>query len=61
MSKILPFKNIENKHDIYRREDCMKKICKSFREYAMKIISFKKKNKVINKRGAGIKWNLLYL
>ena len=33
----------------------MKKICESLRDYAMKIINFKrKKNEVINKRAAGI-------
>ena len=29
MSTILPFKDIENKYDIYRGKDCMKKICES--------------------------------
>ena len=43
MSTISPFKSIENKRDVYRRKDYMKKICKSLREHAMKIINFKKK------------------
>ena len=36
-------RGIENKHDIYRGKDCMKKFCGSLREHAMKIINFKKK------------------
>ena len=59
------FKSIGSKHDVYRGKDCMKKVCKSLREHAMKIISIKKKKKeVINKRRAGIIWkskNLIYL
>ena len=43
MSTISSFKNIENKHDVYRGKDCMKRFCESLREHAMKIISFKKK------------------
>ena len=50
MYTILSFKRIENKHDIYRGKDCMKKYCKSLRENTMNIINFKKKtNGVINK------------
>ena len=36
-------KSIENRHDICRGKDCMKKVCESFREHAMEIINFKKK------------------
>ena len=36
-STILSFKSIENKNDVY------KKLCRSFRKHAMKIINFKKK------------------
>ena len=43
MSTISPFKNTEDKHDVYRGKDCMKKFCQSLREYAMKIIDFKYK------------------
>ena len=43
MSTISSFKNIENKHAVYRGKDCMKKFCESLREHALKIISFKKK------------------
>ena len=48
MSAISSFKNIENKHDVYRGKDCMEKFCKSLTEHAMKIINFKKKKKKIN-------------
>ena len=43
MPTILSFKSIENKHDVYKGKDCMKKFCESLREQAMKIINFKKK------------------
>ena len=29
MSTISSFKNIENKHDVYRGKNCMKKFCES--------------------------------
>ena len=55
MSTISPFRSIENKHDVYRGKDCMKKFCEFLREHAMKIINFKKKNnEFIKKRTAGI-------
>ena len=44
MSTISSFKSIENKHDVYRGKDCMKKFCEFLRKHAMKIINFKKKN-----------------
>ena len=43
MSTISSFRSIENKHVVYRGEDCMKKFCEFLREYAMEIINFKKK------------------
>ena len=43
MSTISSFRSIENKHDVYRSKDCMKKFCEFLREHAMKIINFKKK------------------
>ena len=43
MSTISSFKSIENKHDVYRGKDCMKKFCESLREHVMKIFYFKKK------------------
>ena len=56
MSTISSFRSIENKHDVYRSKDCMKKFCKFLREHAIKIINFtkKKKNEVINKSAAVI-------
>ena len=42
---------------MYRDKDCMKKFCEFLREPAIKIVNFKKKkNRVINKRVAGIIW-----
>ena len=65
MSTISSFRSIENKHDVYRSKDCMKKFCKFLREHTIKIINFKnKKNEVINKSAAVMlcKYkNLLYL
>ena len=43
MSTISSFRRIENKHDLYRSKDCMKKFCKFLREHAVRIINFKKK------------------
>ena len=43
MSTISSFRSIDNKHDVYRGNNCMKKFCGSFREHTMKIIDFKKK------------------
>ena len=45
MTTISSFKNVEHKHDVYKGKDCMKKFCESLREYAIKIINFKKKKK----------------
>ena len=54
-STIFLFRSIENKHDVYRGKDYMKKFCELLRKHAMKIINFKKKKKeVINKRAAVI-------
>ena len=43
MSPRLSFKNIENKHNVYRGKDCIKTFCESSREHAVKIINFQKK------------------
>ena len=43
MFTIFSFRSIENKHDVYRGKDCMKRFCEFLREYAIKIINFKKK------------------
>ena len=56
------FRSIENKHNVYRRKDCIKKLCELLREHAMTTTKFKKK--IIKKRAAGIIWkceNLLHL
>ena len=50
MSTILSFKSIENKHDVYRNKDYMKKFCESFREHAMEIINLKKKKMKLLKK-----------
>ena len=50
MSTISSFRTIENKHDVYRRKDCMTNFCEFLREHAMKIINFqKKKMKLLTK------------
>ena len=54
MSTILLFKDIENKHDVHRGRDCMKKFYESLKEHFVKIINFKKKNMKLLK--AGIVW-----
>ena len=43
MSSISLFKNIENKYDVYRAEDYMRKFYESLRQLAVKIINFEKK------------------
>ena len=53
MSEILTFKTIENKHDVCRGKNCMKKLCESSREHTTEIINFRK-NEVIDKRAAEI-------
>ena len=51
----ISFKNIENKHGVYKGKDCVKRFCGSLRKQAMKIINFKKKkNGLIDKRAVGI-------
>ena len=43
MSTVSSFKRIENKDDVYRVKDCMKRFFKSLREQAKEITNFKKK------------------
>ena len=43
MSTILAFDDIENKHTLYRGEDCMKKFCTSLTEHATNVTNFQKK------------------
>ena len=37
MSTTSSFRSIENKHDVHRGKDCIKKFCESLKEHAMKI------------------------
>ena len=43
MSTISSFRGIENKHNVYRSKDCIKKFCDVFRQHAMKMIILKRK------------------
>ena len=55
MSTISSFKRTENKHNIKRGKDGIKKFCEPLREHAVEIINFKKKrNEANNKRTAEI-------
>ena len=42
MPTILAFGHIENKYTLYRRKDCMKKLCESLSEHKINIIDFEK-------------------
>ena len=54
MSTISSFRSIENKQDVYRGKDCMKKFCEFLRKHVVKIINLqKKKEEIINKRAVG--------
>ena len=50
MSTILAFDHLENKHNLFRGKDCMKKFCTSLRKQAKDIIDFEKKSVIFNKR-----------
>ena len=57
MSIISSFGSIENKHDVYRGKDYMKKFCEFLKEHVMKIINFKtKKMKLWTIKTVGIIW-----
>ena len=43
ISTVCSFKDIENKHDVYRGKNCVKKFREFLREHAMKKINLKKK------------------
>ena len=43
MSSTWAFDSIVNKNSLHRGENCMKKLCESFREHAKNIINFEKK------------------
>ena len=47
MSTICLFRNVKNKHDVYRGKDCMEKFCEFLREHTMKIFNFKKRKKIL--------------
>ena len=47
MSTISSVRNVENKQDLPRGIDCMKRFYECLREHAMKIINFKTKQKKI--------------
>ena len=44
------FDHIENKYNLYRGKDCIKKLCESIREHAKNTVDFEKKNFTINKK-----------
>ena len=55
MSTIWAFGHIENKHSLYREEDCMKRFCESVREHTTNIINFEKKKMLpLTKKGTKI-------
>ena len=47
MSTIWAFDNIENKHTLYRGEDCMRKFCTSLRQHATNVINLEKKKMLL--------------
>ena len=53
MLSISSFRSMNNKHDLYKGKDCIKKCCESCRQYVMNLINLKKKE-IINTRSAGI-------
>ena len=61
-STISSLKTIENKLDVNRDIDCVKKFCESLRQHAMKIINFKKiKMKPLTKKQYNNAKTVLYL
>ena len=46
MPMIWTFDSVENKHDVYRGEHCMKNLCVSLRQHAREIINFKNKKMI---------------
>ena len=43
MSTTSLFRSIENKHNVYKGKGYMNKFCEFLKEYALKIINFKKR------------------
>ena len=50
MIAISSLNSIENKHGVYRDNDCMENFCESLGEHALKIISLKKKEMMQNEQ-----------
>ena len=50
MSTIWEFHHIENKHSLYRGEDCIKNFCEFLREHAKNIVDFEKKMLSLTKK-----------
>ena len=46
---ILSFKNIENNHDVFRDNDCIKRLCESIGKHAVEITNIKKMSQLTNK------------
>ena len=46
MSMIHTFGDIENKHDIYKSEECIRYFCKSLIQHLIKVINFEKKKMI---------------
>ena len=58
MFLILSFKTVEDKCDVYKGKDCIKKVCESLSEHTMKIIDLKwKKDEAFKQKCK----NLLYM
>ena len=47
VSIIYVFETIENRHNLYRGEDCIKKICSSLREHAANATKFERKKMLL--------------
>ena len=53
MSAISSFRCIENKYDVYKGKNCMKKFCEFLKEYAVIITNLERKKWICWKRPAG--------
>ena len=63
MSVIWKFDRIENKHTLYRRNNCMRNFYESLREYTKNITNFEKnKNVTVQKRKTKItsRWKSMF-
>ena len=61
MSTISSFKNVENKQDLPRGIECIKRFYESLREHAMQIINFKTEQKTINNKESYENANICYI